>query len=224
MSVAREISSRIEARPMLAHPFYQAWTAGTLPKEALRAYACQYFKHVAAFPRYVSAVHSACDDIEVRKALLQNLVEEEQGPEDHPTLWLHFAESLGAARSEVEATEAWPETKALVDTFVALCKDGDYRVGLAALLAYEGQVPAVARAKIDGLASFYGITDTRAVRFFDVHLEADVDVLHAAAERDLLDARAPADPTALYASAERARDALWGFLDAAARHAGVACA
>ena len=55
MTISREIVSRIEARPMLAHPFYQAWTKGELSRESLVEYARQYFRHVDAFPRYVSA-------------------------------------------------------------------------------------------------------------------------------------------------------------------------
>src|SRR5262249_12423964 len=152
-----------------------------------------------------------------------NLVEEEQGADDHPTLWLRFAEALGATEDEVRNTEAWPETQALVDTFFELCKSDDYRVGLTALLAYEGQIPGVARAKIDGLARFYGITDPRAIQFFDVHVAADE--LHAATERDLLDARTrDGEAAPLIAAADKARDALYRFLDGAARHAGIACA
>ncbi|HEY4116885.1 MAG TPA: CADD family putative folate metabolism protein [Byssovorax sp.] len=223
MSISHEIIARIEARPMLSHPFYQAWTAGTLSKDALRAYAEQYFRHVDAFPRYVSSVHAGCDDLGVRKALLANLVEEEQGPDDHPTLWLRFAAALGASEADVRAAAAWPETTALVDAFFDLTKRGTWRQGLAALLAYESQVPGVARAKIDGLAKFYGIDAARDVQFFTAHLEADE--LHAATERDLLDRHATdAEREALLAAAERARDALWGFLDGALRASNAAAA
>ncbi|MBK8545429.1 MAG: hypothetical protein IPL62_19000 [Caulobacteraceae bacterium] len=54
------IDAAIAARSMLSHPFYQAWEEGTLTKDALRAYARQYFHHVEAFPRAVSAVHANC--------------------------------------------------------------------------------------------------------------------------------------------------------------------
>ena len=64
----------------------------------LRAYARQYFHHVEAFPRAVSAVHSACPDREGRRMLAENLAEEEgieAGKQDHATLWLMFACGLG---------------------------------------------------------------------------------------------------------------------------------
>ena len=45
---------------------------------------------VLAFP--VSAVRGQCDDLEARQLLLENLVEEEQGPDNHPEL-IRFAEA-----------------------------------------------------------------------------------------------------------------------------------
>ena len=55
-SVSQVIDGKVSERAMLSHPFYQAWTEGRLPLETLRAYARQYFHHVEAFPRAVSAV------------------------------------------------------------------------------------------------------------------------------------------------------------------------
>ena len=86
---------------LLKHPFYQAWTAGTLTADRLRNYAVQYYRHVAAFPRYLSGLHSRCEDLETRQLLLENLVDEERGRDNHPELWLQFAEALGLTREKV---------------------------------------------------------------------------------------------------------------------------
>jgi pyrroloquinoline-quinone synthase len=51
------VDSMIAERSLLKHPFYQAWTAGTLSRERLQNYAVEYYPHVAAFPRYLSAIH-----------------------------------------------------------------------------------------------------------------------------------------------------------------------
>lgn len=69
------IDAAVEARSMLAHPFYQAWEEGVLSKDALRAYAKQYFHHVEAFPRAVSAVHANCPHAAGRRLLAENLAE-----------------------------------------------------------------------------------------------------------------------------------------------------
>ena len=65
-TTSARIDREVEARAMLKHPFYRAWTEGRLSLDVLRAYARQYFHLVEAFPRAVSAVHSFCPDREDR--------------------------------------------------------------------------------------------------------------------------------------------------------------
>ena len=86
--VIADLDSMIAEHSMLKHPFYQAWTAGTLTRERLQNYTVEYYPHVAAFPRYLSAIHSRCADMATRQAILENLIEEERGAENHPELWL----------------------------------------------------------------------------------------------------------------------------------------
>ncbi len=197
---------------MLSHPFYQAWTEGRLPLDTLRAYARQYFHHVEAFPRAVSAVHSACPDRDGRRMLAENLAEEEgveAGKQDHASLWLMFACGLGESETSVKAQQLNPETAALIDTFRRLSRKS-YASGLGALYAYESQFPGVATAKIEGLVDRYGISDEETLRFFQVHATADVE--HSAVCRTLLD-RLPADERAeAIAAGEELAGALWNFL------------
>src|SRR5205085_10153997 len=181
------IDSKVADRAMLKHPFYQAWTEGRLPLDTLRAYARQYFHHVEAFPRAVSAVHSACADRDGRRMLAENLAEEEgieAGKQDHATLWLMFAGGLGESEDAVRTQELNDETQALIGTFRRLSRQS-YAAGLGALYAYESQFPGVASAKIEGLIERYGIADEPTLRFFRVHESADVE--HSSVCRTLLD-------------------------------------
>jgi len=198
---------------MLKHPFYVAWTEGKLSKSVLAEYARQYYAHVRAFPTYVSGVHSRCDDVSTRQQLLENLIEEERGEENHPELWLRFAEGLGVSREDVRAAELLPSTKDSVRRFQTLTQTADYREGLAALLAYESQIPEVAQTKRAGLQRFYGIEDERAVAFFRVH--ESIDLLHQQVEMQILEeqCQSPADQERAIASAIDAAKALWSFLD-----------
>ena len=72
-----KIDDLIKTHHLLNHSFYKAWTAGELPKETIREYAAQYFQHVSMFPRYLSSIHSNCEEINIRQLLLENLNEEE---------------------------------------------------------------------------------------------------------------------------------------------------
>ena len=221
MTVSTAIDSIVAERAMLSHPFYQAWTEGRLPLDTLRAYARQYFHHVEAFPRAVSAVHSACDDRDGRRMLAENLAEEEgveAGKQDHATLWLMFASGLGESETAVRGQELNPETQALIDTFRRLSRRS-YPSGLGALYAYESQFPGVASAKIEGLIDRYGIEEEETLRFFRVHESADVE--HSEVCRRLLD-RLPEDQRdEAIGAGEELAGALWNFLSGVEARASV---
>ena len=212
-SIVARLDSMVAARHLLQHPFYQEWTAGQLSRSSLRDYAAQYYRHVAAFPRYLSAIHSRCDDLATRQALLENLIEEERGERNHPELWMRFAEGVGATREEVRQAAPRETTRNLVDTYTRLTRDRPLEAGLAALYVYEAQMPAVAATKIDGLKQFYGITDEAALSFFSVHREADVE--HARTGAALIErgASTPERCEAVVAAADEALGALWTMLD-----------
>ena len=208
----QRIDEAISTYGMLKHPFYQHWTEGKLDVPTLREYAKQYYAHVAAFPTYVSAVHSRCHNLQIRQLLLENLIEEERGPENHPELWLRFAEGLRVSRDEVRNAELLPSTIESVNRLKGLTQSEDYRLGVAALYAYESQIPEVARTKRTGLAEFYGINDAKSVSFFSVHEEADE--WHRQVELEVLSGvcDAEADREATVAAAGEAAKALWDFL------------
>jgi pyrroloquinoline-quinone synthase len=216
------LDEQIAARHLLTHPFYLAWTRGELRKETLADYACQYYQHVAAFPTYLSAVHARCDDQPTRRQLLSNLIDEEAGEPNHPQLWRNFAEALGISPNDLETAEKWPETAQLIATFRSICSQGDIAAGLAALYAYESQIPAISESKIDGLIKYYGFTDETGYRYFTVHIGADRD--HAAAERALLENRIGSENwPAVANAADGALAALWELLSGVCRRHAIAC-
>jgi pyrroloquinoline-quinone synthase len=220
-STSSLIDSKVAERAMLKHPFYQAWTEGRLPLDTLRAYARQYFHHVEAFPRAVSAVHSACPDRDGRRMLAENLAEEEGiegGKQDHATLWLMFASGLGEGEDVVRAQDLNGETQGLIDTFRKLSRRS-YAAGLGALYAYESQFPGVASAKIEGLIDRYGISDEATLRFFRVHEYADVE--HSSVCRELLDRLPEAEKAEAIAASEELAQALWDFLSGVEAQASI---
>ncbi len=168
------VENKIEEHHLLNHSFYRAWNAGELNRSTIQEYAAQYFKHVSAFPRYLSSIHSNCDDISVRQEILENLIDEERGNENHPELWMRFAEGMGKKREDVKNTVAIKETKELVDNFMKLSKDERYHVGFSALYCYESMIPEIAENKIDGLKKYYGAKHQSA------------DIIHRQVIKDLI--------------------------------------
>jgi pyrroloquinoline-quinone synthase len=183
-SFLARLDNAIGEHAVFNHPFYKAWSSGMLSLSDIQEYAKQYYHFEKAFPTFVSGVHSNTEDPETRHQLLLNLIEEEHGENNHPELWLRFAESLGVDRDDVRNVELNEATKQLLATFRKLTRDGNTLEGLAALYAYESQIPENSRAKIDGLIRHYGITSDDGLSFFRVHEEADE--IHSRAEREHL--------------------------------------
>ena len=198
-------------RFLLLHPFYKAWERGEVPLKALQEYAAQYYRHVQAFPRYISAAHSLCEGAESRRILLENLADEEglSGGEPHPELWLRFAEGLDLSREEVQNAAPRESIKNVIHQFLKASRSS-YAEGLASLYTYERQVPEVASTKIKGLKEHYGVNDERALSFFTVHEKADI--YHREACEKLLDDLPESDRPSAEAAAEKSAQVLWDFL------------
>lgn len=216
------LDALVAEKHLLKHPFYTLWSEGKLSRDHIREYAVSYYPHVAAFPTYVSGVHSGCDDPALRIELLDNLVEEEGGGANHPALWRRFATALGAAEEDLRIAPRTPEVAATIAEFRRATRQGSVAEGLAALYAYESQIPEISRTKREGLAAFYGIDQPEATRFFTVHEEADV--WHRQLERKALGevAATPVDREKALAAADRCLDALNRALDGVMRENGLA--
>ncbi|MEO5936555.1 MAG: CADD family putative folate metabolism protein [Terriglobales bacterium] len=209
----QELETRIAPFDLLCHPFYQAWTMGELTQTDLREYASDYYHHVAAFPTYLSALHSRLVDGELRRAVLRNLCEEEIEGAAHSDLWLNFAAGMGADRDAISEGEPIQELQDLMLRFRNIAASGTIPAAMAAFYVYESQVPRVAREKARGLREMYG-ADATTCGYFTLHQTADV--FHSQVWRDqlnnLLDAQPEAAGEALIA-AESAAKALWTALD-----------
>ena len=208
-----KVEQTISERSLLQHPFYQAWSNGSLPLDSLVNYAGQYYHFELAYPTFLSGLHHRCADREIRQLLLDNLWDEEHGEENHLELWLRFCEGLGMDRNEVQVGPQAEATAALVGTYRELTSAAPVAAGAAALYAYESQIPAVAAAKLQGLRDFYGIEAGQAGAFFAVHRAQDVQ--HSQAERTMVQtlASTPAEKEAVVQAVDKATEALWRFLD-----------
>ncbi len=210
MNFINHLHTQLETYHLLSHPFYQLWNKGELEIDTLKVYAKEYYHHVAAFPRYISGIHTKCDALKTRQILLDNLVDEEQGDENHPELWIRFAEGLGLIRDQISEKPEIETTQNLVDGFFD-CVNSDFSSGLGALYAYERQTPEVSHSKIQGLQNHYGITDERTLKFFTVH--AGADVWHREECAKIIENLAPVEQEKVRDGALKGAKLLWGFLD-----------
>ncbi|HEY2702490.1 MAG TPA: iron-containing redox enzyme family protein [Candidatus Dormibacteraeota bacterium] len=198
----RELGGVIAGRRLLDHPFYQRWERGELEAAELAAYAAQYRHLEAALPELLGGVAAGMDPGPGRDAVLRTLADE-VGPPTHLELFDGFAVAVGA-----DFAPPTPATAALLELQRRQVAEGA-ATGLAALLAYELQVPEVAASKAEGLRAHHGL-DAGDTRFWDLH--AGLDVEHAAWSLDAL-AALDADPARVVDSARQVAGGWWAFLD-----------
>src|ERR1700719_1608805 len=137
------LDAAIAEKNLLNHPFYQDWQAGKLSREALQLYATQYYRHVEAFPKHLRVL-AARTDGDLRKLVEENLAEEEDPNGSHPKLWRDFAIALGVPEDDITYCPSLPGTQAVVQTYREICGDRPVAEAVAALYAYESQVPEIA--------------------------------------------------------------------------------
>ena len=207
---SKELNKKLDRYHLLTHPFYQIfWNEGKLTREIIKDYAEQYYQHVKAFPRYISATHSICEDIEKRKILLENLQDEENADGDHPKLWKNFAAAVGADKNTIDDVKPDWFTKDMIDNFFVQARSS-YAEGLASLYTYERQIPEIAETKIQGLKKFYGVNSKEGLEFFEAHKSADV--VHRAECEKLLDSLSKDEQVKAEKASVLTARYLWNFL------------
>lgn len=219
-SFRARLDDAVRERDLLQHPFYKAWTAGTLTQDDLAFYSTQYWRQVEAFPGYLQTLGDRLPEGESRAIIEENLSDEVG--DDHAGMWLRFAEALGVDAQRVQTSEIEPETKSCVETFAASMATKSPAFALGMLYGYESQTPAVAKTKVEGLARHYGIQGDGA-RYFELHGELDVehsDELARAMDATIVDEESRAHAVA---GARAGAGAIWGLLDGVARVRNIAC-
>jgi len=176
MNVVQRIDSEIESRSLLKHSFYQMWSEGKLTIDHLQGYSMEYFQLVKAIPKIVEGIAARVTDNE---DIANNAKEEAE----HVEPWVRFATALGVSRYNLVDYAGTTGTNAAVARMLDLA-NASLEEAVAAMYAYEMELPKISRSKIDGLKKFYGISSEDATKYFEIHEEADLR--HAQAWREIL--------------------------------------
>lgn len=213
MNLREQMDAVILKHDLFQHPFYQAWTAGKLGVADLKRYAQQYYHHVAAFPTYLSSLHSRLPDGELRRAILRNLAEEEIVGATHSELWLDFAEGMGAVRDEVRGSTPSGAIQELISAFRSMATERSAAPVMGAFYAYESQVARIATTKADTLKEKYG-EDAKACAYFQLH--ATQDEHHAYVWAKWIEREARGMASEVLATVDETASHLWKSLTALA--------
>ncbi len=203
-NLVQNINTLLGQRSLLQHPFYLLWSEGKLTLSALAGYAKEYYQLVKAVPTCVGEIAKVAPDA-AQTALRLNQAEEHS----HIALWEDFTSYVChtvGIDAELDTYVGLEKTRAAVAQFKALCTG--YAEGSAAMYAFEKALPEISTTKLEGLQQFYGITDTAATTYFNVH--AVVDIIHAEAWAEVLQT----EPDTLISTAAASLDSQHLLLDA----------
>ncbi len=147
MNIKEPLDQILKEWDLLKHPFYQAWSAGTLPVEALQVYAREYGELISALPLG-----------------WETLKDEETAEEErqHIELWNNFRLALG------EGAEKGPIPQAIGLAETARRLFSSSASALGALYAFEAQQPATASSKLKGLQMHYQLPE-EVQPYFETH-------------------------------------------------------
>lgn len=177
----------LEKWNLLKHPFYQAWSAGALPVEALQVYAREYGNFIASLPRAWETLNDAATADEER---------------EHAALWTDFTAAVGGFTAD-----------ASLDSTVKLARVSDELFAsrasaLGAMYAFEAQQPATAQSKLDGLKTHYKLPQG-VEPYFEIHSANFHESEKILTQLDALSAREQAHALA---ACERMAESLWDAL------------
>ena len=177
-SLLQKIDRIIEERSLLNHPFYQAWSDGKLTRESLTGYSKEYYQLVKAVPIFMTQLMD-----HIPSTSYDELKFHQQEEFSHIGMWERFASGLGVSRIDLLNYDGLDKTNHAISGMRHLM--GKLESGVAAMYAFEKEIPKISQIKLEGLAEFYGLTSEDVTKYFKEHMEADIR--HTASWKQLID-------------------------------------
>jgi pyrroloquinoline-quinone synthase len=168
-------------RTLKHNPTIDAIESGRLSRDQLRHWATQlYIGNKGHNANILGLIYAKCDNFAARKAIIENLNEEELGRQSgvmrsHMELYLEFGEAIGIPRAELLSASMTADATAMMHWMYWLAESKPWYVTLAGIsLGSELFNPDAYVRVIDGLSRHYKLSDD-ALLFFSVHVKVDKD-------------------------------------------------
>jgi len=164
-----EINDQIEKYSLLKHEFYQMWQKGQLSLDHLAGYSKEYFQLVKTVPILIENILKNSQSDKYTNIIKSNLDDER----DHLKPWIDFSSYLGIKEEDLINYQSEGLTNESINELIKLSKSS-FEEGIAALYAFEKEIPKISDTKLKGLDQFYGIKDQKAQEYFNIHKEIDL--------------------------------------------------
>jgi len=157
------------------HPIRQLLLSGRLTREQLQWWAKNQFHEFRNIHRFFGIRYQKCPVPELRRMLLENMVEEEG--EDlfggkypsHRDLWVQFAVGIGIPQDNILNYEPLPGIRASLEMYVSLVQQSHWAVAIGTGLVFEGGGPKRMKEEREALEKYYSWIPSHCLDFFRAH-------------------------------------------------------
>jgi pyrroloquinoline-quinone synthase len=168
-NIINQIDVEIEKHSLLKHDFYRLWQEGKLTIDHLAGYSKEYFQLVKIVPTLVENALKTNKEKKYQNGILNTLEDERQ----HIEPWTKFSSSLHVDTKELVNYSGNDLTNQSIDDLIKI-SESSFEEAVAALYAFEKELPKISETKLDGLVKYYGITDNESNEYFRIHKEIDI--------------------------------------------------
>lgn len=161
-------------------PIVQAIAKGKATREQIGFLGVVFYHFTKVTPQVLSTIHSRCDDRNVRRRIMDTLIDEDTelrcGSKGHDALAMDFATRFtGWTEDEVEAFDKPQWLKDMIAYRFKVARELPVVVALGnSGIASESHAPEMCRLISDGLREHYGVKDEDQESWI-VHIDGDED-------------------------------------------------
>lgn len=195
-----EMETRFVGKRHSDHDMVKMIADGTASREQVGYLAVLFYHFTKWTPQVVSTIHSRCDDRNIRRRIMDTLIDEDTeircGSAGHDMLAMQFASYFtGLSEDEVEAHPVPQTIQDMTAYRFKVAREMPVTVALGnSGVASESHAPEMCRMISDGLRDHYGVEDKDQESWI-VHIEGDEEhsetalatVLDACTTRELQD-------------------------------------
>ncbi len=192
--------ARLAGKQHADYPIVKAIAEGRATREQIGFLGVVFYHFTKVTPQVLSTIHSRCTDRNVRRRIMDTLIDEDTelrcGSKGHDALALDFATRFtGWTEADVEAFDKPRWLEEMIAYRFKIARDMPVIVALGnSGIASESHAPLMCRLISDGLRAHYGVRDEDQESWI-VHIDGDEDhsetafkvVLDTATTADLQD-------------------------------------
>lgn len=175
-----EMESRIDGRRHSDYEMVRTIANGTATRDQIGYLGVLFYHFTKWTPQVISTIHSRCDDREIRRRIMDTLIDEDTelrcGSAGHDMLAMQFATRFtGLSEAEVEAHPVPQCIRDMADYRFKVAREMPVTIALGnSGVASESHAPEMCRMISDGLREHYGVADEDQESWI-VHIEGDED-------------------------------------------------